>query len=311
MRPGRTPPFAGSAPGRAYARDGRQAYARAGRRVHACWPRPGRRSLFRTLVWLPAAAALLASWTGHAAAQEPPTGVVTGTVTGEDAATLTGVEVTVVGLALGTVTGADGRFRIARIPPGAAVLEVRMMGYRPAAFPIDVAAGVTLELALALEVSPVPLDPLEVRAQQRLSPEMRGFYERRERGAGHFFTREEIGRMQSRLVTDVLRRAPGVRVEPTSGTRGIGHVVRMRRATGIAGSRACPVLYYVNGAPFPLDANLGIDQFVRPDEIAGIEVYSGPAQLPPRFHSSNQGARCGVIIIWTYQGERRRAGDVR
>lgn len=303
MGPGRTPPFAGPTPGRAH--------VRAGRRVRPWCQRPGRRWVLRSLLWLPAVAAVPGGGPGHAAAQQPPTGVVTGTVTGEDAATLAGVEVTVVGLPLGTVTGPDGRFRIARILPGAAVLEVRMMGYRSAAFPIDVAAGVTLELALALEVSPVPLDPLEVRAQQRLSPEMRGFYERRERGAGHFFTREEIGRMQSRLVTDVLRRAPGVRVEPTSGTRGIGHVVRMRRATGIAGSRPCPVLYYVNGVPFPLDANLGIDQFVRPDEVAGIEVYSGPAQLPPRFHSSNQGARCGVIIIWTYQGERRRAGDVR
>ena len=32
-------------------------------------------------------------------------------------------------------------------------------------------------------------------------------------------------------------------------------------------------------------------------QIAGVEVYKGPATLPAEFAGSN--ARCGAIVIWT------------
>jgi hypothetical protein len=269
---------------------------------------PASRLIARSLLWLFVTGVVIVHSPGRSEGQEPAaaTGTATGTVTAEDAVVVAGAEVTVVGMSLLAVTDRNGRFRIARIPHGAAVLQVRVMGYRPAVFSIEIVAGEALELELELEIDPVQLDPVAVRAADRLSPEMRGFYERRERGGGHFITREDIGRMQSRVVTDVLRRVPGVRIEPATGPMGSTPVVRMGRATGIAGARACAVLYYVNGAPFPLAPGLGIDQFIRPDEIAGMEVYTGASKLPPRFHASTQGARCGVIAIWTSSGERRQ-----
>jgi hypothetical protein len=253
-----------------------------------------------------ALAAVIASPSGGSTQDLPPaTGVVTGLVTGRDAGALAGAEVTVAGERLAAVTTREGVFRITGVPLGAVLLEFRFLGFRTASFALEIIAGATHTVDVELEIDPVALDPVEVRARSGLSPEMQGFYDRRERGAGHYFTREEISRMQSREVTDLLRRVPGVRVEPTSGPQGAGYTVRMNRATGIAGARQCPVLYFVNGSPFPLAREHGINNFVRPDEIAGMEVYTGTSRLPSRFHVSPRDARCGVIVIWIRSGERR------
>jgi hypothetical protein len=239
-------------------------------------------------------------------ATTPPTGVVVGTVTDEEGRLLRGAEVRVEGAPQGVLTARDGRFRIARVPAGPVVLEIGLMGYRSAALPIEMVADATLTVAVELGVEPVPLEPVEVRARTEMSVELQGFYDRRERGGGHYLTRDEIGRMQSRNLTDILRRVPGVRVEPAQGPMGTSYIVRLARTTGITGGRPCPVMYYVNGMPFSVAHDVGINNFIRADEIAGLEVYSGASRLPPQFHSSPQNARCGVIVIWTYAGERRQ-----
>ena len=40
-----------------------------------------------------------------------------------------------------------------------------------------------------------------------------------------------------------------------------------------------------------------VDEFVLPVEVAGVEVYQGPAQLPAEFAGSD--ARCGAVVVWT------------
>ena len=40
-----------------------------------------------------------------------------------------------------------------------------------------------------------------------------------------------------------------------------------------------------------------IDQWVSPEDVAGMEVYTGPAQVPVEF--STVGSECGVVVIWT------------
>jgi hypothetical protein len=240
-----------------------------------------------------------------AAQQRAAPGVVAGTVRGAGVA-LGDAHVTVAGSQLGSVSGPNGQFLISGVPAGQSVLEVRLIGYRPISRPIIVVPGDSLVLTLELEVDPVRLDALEGRALAGLSAEMRGFYERRERGTGHYFTRDDITRMHARLVTDVVRRVPGVRVEPLAGPMGTSYVIRMQRATGMSGARPCPVVYFVNGVPFSIAAEIGINSYFRADEIAAMEVYSGASQLPPQFSLSSRNTRCGVIALWTYAGERRQ-----
>jgi hypothetical protein len=37
-----------------------------------------------------------------------------------------------------------------------------------------------------------------------------------------------------------------------------------------------------------------------PKDIAGIEVYAGPATIPPHFAGGR--SSCGVVVVWTRYG---------
>src|SRR5438105_13047744 len=115
---------------------------------------------------------------------------------------------------------------------------------------------------------------------------MRGFEERRAAGGGHFFNRADIARMQPRVFTDVLRRVPGVQIQSVSGPFGPSDVIRMARTTGISGARACPVLFYVNGTPFPVTSDISINQYIVPEDVVAIEVYSGASPIARTFQST-------------------------
>lgn len=232
------------------------------------------------------------------------TGSLSGSVQSADGVPLEGASVVVLGLSVRAETDTGGLFELRHIPAGVHVIEIERFGYQKLQlvfeFDVDVALRHDFELAL----DPVRGDTLEarVRARMTMPPQLRGFYDRRARGYGHFFTREDVDRMQAGQFTDVLRRVPGTRIEPVSGPFGTSYVVRMGRATGIAGARDCSVLYYINGAPFVVALDVGINTYVRPQDIAAIEVYSGAASIPAQFTSTPNNSRCGVVVIWTYGG---------
>ena len=235
------------------------------------------------------------------AAQKP--GTLTGTVTAADATPLAHAQVRLVGTALAAVAGADGSFRVGGIPAGAQSLEVKLLGYAPLLLAVDIVSGETLNMRLVLATEGVPLPAVEVKASRAfVTPEMKGFAERRARGAGQFFTREEIVRMQARLLTDVLRRVPGMQIQSVNSAYGTSYAVQTGRSGGPVGTRVCPTLFYMNGSPFPLTTDVTIDHYVAPEEVIGIEVYNGAAQIPPQFNSGMYNAHCGVVVIWTRNG---------
>lgn len=251
---------------------------------------------FRRFV-APSVSLLLLVWPVHMAAQR--LGTVTGSVTDTNATPMVEARITAVGSKLVTVTGVDGRFQLANMPKGLQILQVGMLGYKTILLPIEVEVGETLHVQVKLETEPVPLTPVEVTAEPAVAPLLRGFYERRARGGGFFFTREEIQLLKPSLFTDVLRRVPGVRLQPVRGPSGNSY----QAVTGrMSGSRACPMLYYVDGVAFPVTGDIGINSLIQPEDIAGVEVYSGTSRVPLQFHSSS--AHCGVIVIWTYSGEQ-------
>ena len=69
--------------------------------------------------------------------------------------------------------------------------------------------------------------------------------------------------------------------------------------TGVPISDVRTLKFYVNGAPFPLTHDVAINNYVSPDEVAAVEVYTGTSQIPAQFSSSQYNARCGVVVIWT------------
>jgi hypothetical protein len=199
-------------------------------------------------------------------------------------------------------SGNDGCFQLTGVAPGDHVLQVGLLGYLEVLQPVTVAAGETIYVEVILTLAPVPLEAVEVTAEPTLLPVMRGFEARRAQGYGHFFNRKEIARMQPRVFTDVLRRVPGVQIQSTTGPFGPSDIVRMARTTGVAGTRPCPVLFYVNGTPLPVTGDISINQYIVPEDLAAIEVYNGTSQIPPQFQSNLLNARCGVVVIWTRVG---------
>lgn len=101
------------------------------------------------------------------AAQAP--GIVQGRVL--DA--VTGAPVTAARVEVGSwsaAVAADGRFRLGGLPPGAAVLVVTAVGYRPARVAIDLVPGLGLEQTVRLEVMPPVLPEISVRGASGMTP---------------------------------------------------------------------------------------------------------------------------------------------
>lgn len=232
-----------------------------------------------------------------------PAGAIVGIVTTIEDAPLPRARVGIVGNPAYVLSGDNGAFRVERLALGRHSLEVRMIGYAQTLIPIEVRSGqvsrVHVMLVAEPVAEPVALDTVRVtaRPRDRLTPQMRGFEERRARGAGKFFTREEIARMQARLFTDILRRAPGFAVLPIAGQQG-GFAAH---GTRVGAVRACPVLFYMNGSPLPLPPDVAINNFIAPEDVAGIEVYTA-SEIPPQFNNALYGARCGVVVIWMRSG---------
>jgi len=260
-------------------------------------PRQPRAIVPRMLVLALAATACVAPFAGRVWAQDA--GTLKGIVSSTDKKPLAQARISVVGTDLAAVADTDGSFRIATLPLGTQSVEIKMLGYGSALIPVQIESGKTATLDVTLAAVPTPLETVEVTGDTMIVPGMRGFQERKARGTGKFFTREDIERMQVRLFTDVLRRVPGMQVSSTNGSYGAGYSVQTGRTQSISGGRNCPVLFYVNGAPFPLTGDIAINNFISPDEVAAVEVYTGASQIPAQFSSSMYNARCGVVVIWT------------
>lgn len=240
---------------------------------------------------------------GSAPTKETPEGTLTGQVVAEDGNPLAQARIRIAGRPPLVLSGSDGRFTLSAVGAGDQVLEVRLLGYVAFVQLVKVVAGQTLDVHVTLVAAPIPLKSIEVKASAALRPVLEAFEHRRARGNGHFFNQAEIARMQPRVFTDVLRRVPGVILQPAAGSFGSNDMVRMNRTTGVTGSRNCPVLFYINGMPMQITGDMSINQYIAPEDVVALEVYNGSSQIPPEFQSGLLNSRCGVIVIWTRVGE--------
>lgn len=239
-------------------------------------------------------------------------GVITGTVAGVNAAPLARARVAVTGTAITASTDTAGTFRIFGVPTGVQTIEVRMLGYTPLALPVEVVAGESFHVTLEMSREATMLPAVEIKADSLINPLLQGFRDRKARGMGTFFDRQDIVAMQPRLMTDILRRVPGLRIEGAGESYGAGNTIQTARSSGMGGMRTCPMEFYVNGTPMPLPRDGGgINHFIPPEEVVGLEVYSGAASIPPQFNSGNFNTRCGVVVIWTRSGPEARSKPPR
>ncbi|HEV7388434.1 MAG TPA: carboxypeptidase regulatory-like domain-containing protein [Gemmatimonadaceae bacterium] len=255
---------------------------------------PGRGFALRAPVRLCAILCVLTLYGGELASQSR--GTVSGSVMSADKVALAEARVRIAGTPLTTITRLDGAFEFRGVPVGRQSLEITRIGYSPKTMAILVTAGETSNASVVLEA--FALETVTVTADADSTPGIRAFMERKARGSGWYFTREEIAVMQPREVTDVLRRVPGVQIEGGGTMSGGNPTARSGRNISGAGS-TCSMTYYLNGSPLSLTNGLSINHFVAADDLAAVEVYTGSSQIPPEFNSSLYGSRCGVVAVWT------------
>lgn len=209
---------------------------------------------------------------------------------------LAGVQITIQGASFLAETDLDGKFELGKIRPGMLSLRFRRLGFQPDTVDLLVLAGTVVPLDVTLARVAVTLTPVVVRGRTELTGWRQGFYQRKDVGNGHFFTREDIEKRNPSLMTDMFRVIPGVTIQPSQGI--IRNQLRFR------GSRGCAPLTWLDGSP------LGAGEFdidaLSPGSIEAFEVYTG-STAPPRFAvAPGIGPRtCGVIVIWSREGQRR------
>lgn len=206
-----------------------------------------------------------------------------GTVRGPDKRPIGGAKVLVWGTGLTAVTGGDGNFAIQGLPAGTFSVEARVLGFVPTRTAVDLASGRTASVALAVGERANMLSTVTVMGKRSNSTrDITGFLERAHSGFGHYITAADIERRSTISITDALRTTPGVRVSPGR----FGYQIYVRGG--------CSPEVYVDGTLMYNGAE-NLDQFVQPEQVAGIEVYAGVAGAPMQY----PGNGCGSILIWT------------
>jgi outer membrane receptor protein involved in Fe transport len=216
------------------------------------------------------------------------TGAVVGRVTDAQAGSpIVGATVSVDGRRATTTTGADGRYRLGGLEPGAYTVRARYIGYTPASQTVTVGAGEEAAADFALAKSAQELDqvvvtgtivPTEVRALPT---------------PVSVITAADIESQHIRNIDDIFRQlvpgaiAPDVTSQPELTFRSL------RGASTLSGLGTIKV--YIDG----IEASERSVALVDPNSVDHIEVIRGP-QAAAIYGSD---AIAGVMQIFTRKGD--------
>lgn len=207
-------------------------------------------------------------------------------------------------------TDDDGTFRFGEPgPPGRTYeLRVERVGYGPARATLEFDPDQPVQVDVILAPAAVAVDPIVVSGRRRGRLVDVGFETRRAQGGAIFIDRAEIDERTPARITDLLRGQPGLRVISIGQEEDVRVGASGRSLSGadcqpaiwIDGSRVRSA-----GVPEVNRARTGstirvdpaLTELIGPEDIEGIEVYTGPAGLPVRFRGRN--VDCGVVLIWT------------
>lgn len=221
------------------------------------------------------------------------TAMLSGSVTSAEGKPLEGAMVLLLGTQLSARSDASGAFRLTGLPAGTQSVEVREIGFSPKRFAVDLSPRRPSTLTATLDERTNVLKTMEITAKR--GSQIAGFDQRKRSGLGYYMDLDQIEKSGAISSTDLFRQVPGL----TVAWDGEGYSVQVNR-TSNGGS--CPVQYYIDGSPF-LSMGDDLDQVVRPEEIAAIEVYKSAIETPAQFQGAD-GGPCGTIVIWT----KRRLG---
>jgi hypothetical protein len=247
-------------------------------------------------------------------------GTIDGVVTDTMLVPLTGSTVSILGTTVRVVTGENGRFRIAALQPGQYIVIAHRLGYEPLSARVNVTVTDTERVSFALERVVSALDTVKVAGAQ--IPSRFAEFESRlkNKAATAAFTREDILKVNPVDTWQMLSRVPALKLVPAGANGGWWPVSTRAMRVSAAGATPCFMSVMVDGvvmagdppAHNPKQAVSGDPTFndapggtfdltnlPPPDQIHGIEVFGGPASIPPQYNGAGNAKMCGLIVIWT------------
>ncbi len=190
--------------------------------------------------------------------------------------------------AVSVISDSAGEFGLTAAVPGTYRLQVRKAGAAPV---------LTYAFWMGPLTEHVPVLRLELagRAQDSLVVSVRGlpttdwthdFYTRRRTTHGIFLTRVDLDSRATFQATDWLLGVRGVSVQSVSGRS---------RALARSAGRSCVMDIWVDNLPV-LEGD--VNQVLRGDDIAAVEIYPTANEAPIRYQSRT----CGTVLVWSRAG---------
>jgi hypothetical protein len=221
------------------------------------------------------------------------------------------------------VTSDNGRFRISELQAGQHILVAQRLGFEPMSWRVDVPAADTVRISFSLERITTALDTVVVTGQS-VPPRFAEFEaRRRNHEATASFNRDDILKVNPVDTWQMLSRVPALRLIPNGPSGGVWAV--STRAMKLDGTTLQSVPCFMSvmidgvmmgGDPAPVvilsgmnsktstppkqsDGTFDMTNLPPPDQIHGIEVFGGPASIPPKYNGAANDKMCGLIAIWT------------
>lgn len=229
---------------------------------------------------------------------------INGRVTSDDGSPVPGANVVLKGTSIGTVTDADGNFRLSGVPASGGTLVISFIGFQTQ----EVQIGNQAVINVTMVPDIAQLGEVVVTAQGIVR-------EKRALGYGVSTVSDQL--IAQRPETDIGRilqgKVAGLSVTSTGGVSGTGTNLIIRGYASINGSNQ--PLFVVDGVPFNTNTNTGGTSFTSgsqvsssrfldldPNNIESISVLKG---LNATVLYGDQG-RNGVILITTKTGAAKK-----
>jgi hypothetical protein len=202
---------------------------------------------------------------------------------------LAGVRVQLDGNSRATLTNQRGVFTLDSLPSGSQIVTARLLGYSPGTKEVELSASEPQTVRLSMSKVVATLTTVVAQAARDRGLDAVGFISRQKSGMGWYMDEQAIAKHGGSVFSELMRASPSVRVDPSN----MGGNVIVNAREPVTGC----VMFVVDGSPFQQMSPGDIDNYIRPEDVGAVEVYSG-SNTPMEFQQSGMGG-CLYIIIWT------------
>lgn len=215
---------------------------------------------------------------------------LTGRVLNKEGKPLAGARVQLENTTRVATTRPSGDFVLDSLPPGTQTVAVRLLGYAPIEQAVDLSSHDPKNITVTLDAFVPVLEAVRVNAQRERALDDVGYSRRKRTGMGWYMDGDAIAaRSNSLNFSDVVRGAPGIRVEQAGNGR---QMITSSRDP----ANGC-VNIWVDGSQWQQLTPGDVDDFVKPYELGALEVYSG-TNTPAEYQPAGR-ANCSTIVAWT------------